>query len=272
MKLFTKTCAFGLSLVSFSAAPAALVSVTQSTTGGTAVNANAPQIEPGFLINESYAYNNRTHEITAARFDPGTNLLATSNVNTTLLQFPTYLTNAQWVANANENRAAGIANDAFSYTVTYTVNTAGTAYLLLDNRLNGSGSAVNSPNTTDPDLGGSLAWVINDGWIRRDTGIKPPGGSGDYVGVDEGNSVATPDLRTHTAPGLVAGSGEGLNNFYAIYSKNIPGPGNFVTRSTALTASGGNMYVVAFASVPEPTASLLGALAVGLLASRRRRI
>jgi MYXO-CTERM domain-containing protein len=270
MKLQTLACALGATTLSGSICSAALVSVSQSVTGGNAVNAVPPQVEAGLFVDESFAFTNRTHEMTAARYASGTNLLSTTG--DTLLAWPSYFNNAQWVANANDNRTAGIANDAASYTVTYTVNTPGIAYLLLDNRLNGTGSnATNSAGTTDPDLGGSLAWVLNDGWVRVNTGITPPGGTGDYVGIDEGASVANAAARVHTGAGNVAGSGEGLNQFFSVYSKEITTPGTFETRSIRLTTGAGNMYVVAFASVPEPTAPLLGLLSLGFIAFRRRR-
>jgi hypothetical protein len=245
-------------------AQAGLINVSQS---GTNLDPIAPQIEPTPLGEESFAYVDRTHELTAARFNPATNLLDEPNTGT-LVAFPSYLQGAQYVANANDNRSAGVAaNPADTgYTVTYTTDTPGTAYLLLDNRLNGTAdNGTSSPNDDDPDLGGNLVWVTRDGWQRVNTGIMP-NGQADYVGFDEGATVASPDLRTHHDPG----PGEGLNQFFAIYSKQFPA-GTFQTFGQRQTTNAGNMYVVAFQPIPEP--ATVGLLGVGLtgLALRRRR-
>ena len=80
-----------------------------------------------------------------------------------------------------------------------------TWYLLVDNRLDGQAGNKNSPNSTDPVLGGNLQWIIDDGWVRVNTGISP-NGLPDYTGVDEG--------------GDGFGPGQGLNQFYSVYSIN----------------------------------------------------
>jgi len=259
-------------VLAFTASAQRLTGVSQLWSGvGNAPNANLPQIESLLLGEESWTFVDRTHELTSARFDPVTGLLATANTNT-LVGFPSYLLGAQYVANANANRTAGDINTPNSYTVTYTLNGPATAYLLIDTRMDGQNSnATGKANTSDPSLGGSMAWVVTDGWLRVNTGIMP-NGQADYLGIDEGRSVASPDLRDHTGSGLVAGPGEGLNNFFAIYYRSFTaGPGSFETRGIRQSTGSGNMYVVAV--IPEPgTVSLLasGLLLLGLGLRRHR--
>ena len=249
-------------LVSGATSKANLISVTQSGPGTFAV---PPQIESTPFGEESFAYVNRTHEITSARTDPATGLLTTATTGN-LVGFPSYLIGLQYVANANDNRSAGTAGTFNSYTVTYTVDTPSVVYLLLDNRIDGPGGNVNKANTTDPIIGGDLSWVTSDGWTRVNTGMMP-NGQADFIGVDEGATVATPDLRTHHDPG----PGQGLNNFFSIYSRAVPA-GTFNTYRDA--GNGGNMYVVAVAAVPEPSTYALmglGAVAFLLKGLRKRR-
>ena len=84
--------------------------------------------------------------------------------------------------------------------------------------------------------------------------------------------MASADLRTHTASGNVAGSGFGVNNFAAIYTKNFPACAN--TGVLKATANGGiDFYGVAVMPVPEPTTLMLAVLGVcggAMLAYRRR--
>jgi hypothetical protein len=258
----------GGTLIAGASARGALIGVTQNAVPNESTV--PPQIESTPFGEEVFAYVDRTHELTAARTDPTTGSLTTANTGN-LVPIPSYLVGAQYVANANVNRIAGTDAASNDYRVTYTVDSPGKAYLLLDNRLDGTASnATSSPNTTDPDLGGNLAWVLNEGWVRKNTGIFP-NGQADYIGIDEGATVASPDLRTHTASGNVAGSGQGLNQFFAIYERSIPAAGTFTTSGIKQGTGAGDMYVVAFVSAPEPSAiaGLAGAALFGL--SRRRR-
>jgi len=254
-------------LLAGTSARAALISVTQNTVPNQ--DPLSPQVEATPFGEEVFAYVDRTHELTAPRFDATTNALTTATTGN-LVNLPSYLVGAQYVANANDNRAAGTtgAND---YVVTYTVDTPGKAYLLLDNRLDGTNGNVSKSNATDPDLGGVLSWVTNQGWTRVNTQISP-GGQADYVGIDEGSTVNGPADRTHTGTGNVAGPGQGLNNFFAVYTKDIPAAGTFTTDGERVNAPGGNMYVVAFVSAPEPSGLLvLGLAGIAAMARRRRR-
>jgi hypothetical protein len=239
-------------------ASAALISVSQNSVPN--LDSVPPQIEALPLADESFAYVDRTHEITSARYDPTTGLLTTNATTGILVGFPSYLLGAQYVANANDNRSAGTNAEENDYLVTYTVDTPSIAYLLLDNRLDGTQSnATGSLNTTDPDLGGNLAWVLADGWTRVNTGIMP-NGQADYLAIDEGTSVSGPGSRVHHDPG----SGVSIENFFAIYQKQVPA-GTFTTGGIKQTTSAGNMYVVAVQPVPEPSTCLLLAVA-GLMA------
>jgi hypothetical protein len=250
-------------------ARASLISVIQNSVP--TLDPIPPQVEAGNLADRSFAFVDRTHELTGATHN-GTSLLASQGLAVgtyQVLPFPSYLVGAQWVANANDNRAAGTGSaiGQNDYLVTYTVDTPGVAFLLLDNRLNGTGSNWSSSNTTDPDLGGNLSWVITDGWTRVMTGMNPSGSLavGDYLGVDEVATVAGPGARTPSG----AASGVGVNQFYSIYSRVISSPGTFTTGGIKQAAGGGNMYVVAFVSVPEPTTAAL--LILGGLGLRRLR-
>jgi hypothetical protein len=207
----------------------------------------------------------RTHELTGARYDPATGLL-NSAATGTLVPFPSYLIGTRYVANANDNRNAGTDAASNDYRVTYTIDGPGRAYLLLDNRINGTTGTVDKTNTTDPILTGSLAWVGAEGWQRLNTGIMP-NGQGDYIGIDEGGTVAGPNDRTHHDPG----AGAGLNNFFSIYYKDFLSAGSFTTNGEKVATSGGNMYVVAVGPIPEPSMlALAGVAAIGLMRRGRK--
>jgi hypothetical protein len=247
-----------------SAAQAAITSIGQFADPITSLDPLLPRVEPTPLGDEAFAYVDRTHELTAARVDPATGLLATA-ATATLMPFPSYLIGLEYVANANDNRSAGTAGNANSYILSYTVDQPSIAYLLLDNRLDGTAGNVSSPNTDDPNLGGSLAWVTQEGWTRVNTGFMP-NGQADYVGIDEGGAVAGPDARTHHD----LGAGVGLNQFFAVYSK--PVSGSFETKSIRMASGTGNMYVVAVAPIPEPTSWALFGLGLGVFGFALRKV
>ena len=120
------------------------------------------------------------------------------------------------------------------------------ALMLVDNRVNGPAGDNSSPNTTDPDLGGTLQWVIDGNWERVNTGVSP-NGQDDYTGVDEG------------------GNGD-LNQFYSVYT--FPLDINVVT--TFNNGVGGN-NMVSLVAVPEPSGILLVLIGLlGLFLVRRR--
>ena len=167
-----------------------------------------------FILSEAFldtalAFVDRAHVHKAAAFDSGSNTLSTTG--DLIVPLPSYLIGQPYVKFANNAR------NLADYSATVTASEPVQWYLLLDNRTNGPEVSTSSPNTTDPELGGSLQWVLDGGWQRVNTGISPDG-QGDYTGVDEG------------------GEG-GLNQFYAVYT--LPVASTEVTVSN--TGVGGNM-------------------------------
>ena len=188
-------------------------------------------------------FTDRTHQHNGAAFDSTTNLLSTTGTN--IVPLPSYLVGNEYVTFANDGRD----NNPYKYNIV--ADTVSTFYLLLDNRLDGTAGNTSSPNTTDPDLGGTLSWINDDGWTRVNTGISP-NGQADYTGVDEG--------------GNAVGAGMGLNQFYSVYALI----GTSVDIKQQGIGGSNNYSVVIGSAVPEPSSALLMGLAsLGLL--RRRR-
>lgn len=230
----------------------ALPLITSIVENGTGLNAQGvvvssasspgPGGTSGALVNESFWSSNRTHELT----NPRTNSAGTLSVTDTdtLRPFPYYLLGLEYIQIANDNR--GVTDFSLDVTLSAPV----TAFLLLDNRDDGPTAMNNGANTDDPVLGGTYQWVIDDGWTRVNSG-QMPNGQSDYVGTDEGSTVATADLRVHTAGGNVAGPGNGLNQFFAVYRKNFSS-GNHLGFTKAKGIAGGNMYSVAVSPTLGP--------------------
>jgi hypothetical protein len=199
----------------------------------------------GALVDESWAYTDRTHELTAPRTNAA-GVLSTAATDT-LRVFPYYLQGLEYIQTSNDNR------DLIDYRIDVTLSAPVTAFLFLDNRNNGPASLNNHAVTDDPALGGPLQWVIDDGWTRVKSG-QMPNNQSDYVGADEGDGLASnlASDRTHTSSAnLVAGSGNGLNNFFAIYRKNFAaGTHTGLTKQNGI--AGANMYVVAVSPTLGP--------------------
>jgi len=191
------------------------------------------------------AFSDRTHQHNGAAFDDTGTLTTPTGPN--IVGLPSYLVGADYVRFANSAKG----NDDYSATVFS--NGRAAWYLLVDNRMNGPEDRGTSPNTTDPVLGGTLQWVIDGNWERVNTGLSP-NGQADYTGIDEG--------------GEAVGSGQGLDQFFSVY--RFPLMIDVVTvRNPASTFTHTNM--VTLLAVPEPSTSLLTALALATLAAARRR-
>ena len=158
------------------------------------IGGDAPAIIEQEFNEESLTFSDRTHQHNGAAFDNEGNL---STNGTQIIDLPNYLVGGDYIRFANNAR------DNNPYSAFVEADGITTWYLLVDNRLDGAAGNKNSPNNTDPVLGGTLQWIIDDGWQRVNTNISP-NGQADYTGVDEG--------------GDGFGPGQGLNQFYSVYS------------------------------------------------------
>jgi hypothetical protein len=157
--------------------------------------------------------------------------------------FPTYLIGLPYVMTMNGNRD----NVSPPFRIDITTNGPGSAYLFLDTRL-GDGASLDDPSLSLV-ANGAADWITADGWTPVITGLKPADFTGtiDILGADENFDGS-------------------INNYYAIYSRAVTGS----SFSVHTFGEGRNIYGVAFAAIPEPSAAALGVLAgLGLL--RRRR-
>jgi hypothetical protein len=112
--------------------------------------------------------------------------------------FPSYLEGQQYVWFLQDLR------HYTNYSCTVTVDCASTFYLLVDNRVNDylPGSEYDDPSFGPPDT----QWVLDGGWKRVNTDLTPSG-TGDYVGIDEGDNGT-------------------INQVYAVYSRTLTSPGS----------------------------------------------
>ena len=168
---------------------ATILEISEEGIGG-----DSPAIIEQEFNEESLTFSDRTHQHNGAAFDDEGNL---STNGTQIIDLPEYLVGGDYVRFANNAR------DNNPYSAFVEADGITTWYLLVDNRLDGVAGNRNSPNSTDPVLGGTLQWIIDDGWERVNTNISP-NGQADYTGVDES--------------GDGFGPGQGLNQFYSVYS------------------------------------------------------
>ena len=207
------------------------------------LDGDTPHILGNNFGEDSLTFSDRTHEHNGAAFDGG-GLLSTSGTN--IVPLPNYLLGGEYIRFANNAR------DNVPYFAAALADRPTNWYLLVDNRLNGPAGNTSSPNNSDPVLGGTLQWVSDFGWTRVNTGISP-NGQADYTGVDEG--------------GNAVGPGQGLNQFYSVYTL----PGSPLAANVNSNGIGGSNMIslVAVEAIPEP--SSIGLLALGMLAFMRRR-
>jgi hypothetical protein len=168
---------------------ASITSVVEEGVGG-----DEPAVIGNEFNEDSLTFSDRTHQHNGAAFNAEGNLEANGE---TIVGLPDYLIGGDYILFANNAR------DNNPYTATVTADKATSWYLLVDNRLDGEAGNRDSSNTTDPVIAGTLQWITDDGWERVNTGISP-NGQADYTGVDEG--------------GDGEGAGQGLNQFYSVYS------------------------------------------------------
>ncbi len=165
-------------------------SITGVTESGLA--GDTPAVIASGFAEDVDVFSDRTHEHNGAAFDGA----ALSTGGATVVPLPGYLLGGDYVRFANNAR------DNAGYSAVVTADQPSDFYLLIDNRINGPSGSANSPNTSDPTLGGSLQWVLDGGWQRVNTGVSP-GGLPDYTAIDEsGDGV---------------GAGQGLNQFCAVF-------------------------------------------------------
>jgi hypothetical protein len=136
--------------------------------------------------------------------------------------FPAYLDGQQYVWFLQDVR------HYTNYSCTVTVDCPSTFYLLVDNRVNDylPGSEYDDPSFGPPDT----KWILDGGWKRVNTGLTP-NGTGDYVGIDEGDNGS-------------------INQVYAVYSRTLTNPGSIKLG----TEFDGNIYCLVVSTNPVPSA------------------
>ena len=204
----------GILALQAAATNASITSVNESNLGG-----DAAAIIATNFAEDVDAFSDRSHEHNGAAFDGNT----LSTTGGTIVPLPGYLLGGDYVLFANNAR------DNAAYSAVVTTDVSSNFYLMIDNRVDGPGANAGSPSTTDPVLGGTLQWVIDNGWTRVNSGISP-GGQADYTGVDEG--------------GNGSGAGQGLNQFYSVFE--ISG----ATSATVGNNGVGGSNMVALVAVP----------------------
>jgi len=166
--------------------------ITGVSRGGGSGN-SAPQIAPDLLAEDVPCFVDRPHQYN---------------------EIPDFLVGAEYVMVANNDKTVG------DYSLTVTVSQDVTIYLILDNRLGGTGGGKG----TDPDLAAAgMNWVIDLGFVD----------TGEDIGIDE--------------------SGDGdIDQYASIFSKQMSA--GSITLGAQNDGGGRNMYGVAvFAPIVTAT-------------------
>ena len=239
MKKATSLLALLALLLTASMSQAAIINVIETNLGG-----DDPAIIASGFSEDALTFSDREHQHNGAAFDDAGTLVTPTGSN--IIGLPSYLVGADYVRFANNAR------ENADYSATVFADGQVDWYLLVDNRINGPAGDTSSSNTTDPDLGGNLQWVIDGRWERVNTGISP-NGQADYTGVDES--------------GDGTGAGQALNQFYSVYKFPLS-IDNITVRNNGV--GGSNM--ISLVAVPEPSTILLTSLSLlGLFVVRRKR-
>ena len=175
----------------------------------------------------SYAERIVKHQFNGAAFNENSG--RPDKESKAFISLPDYLIGNEYV------RFAQGARDNADYSATITTDEPSIFYLLIDNRLDGPAGNSSKSNQTDPVLGGTLQWVLDDIWVRVNTGISP-NDQADYIGLDESGNG--------TGPGV------GLNQFMSVYRYGAPAT-SVTVRNNGM--DGGAMISVVVAPAPAGT-------------------
>jgi len=127
------------------------------------------------------------------------------NGATAALPIPTYLLGGEYIMSGNDNR------DNASYQLDISVSDAAIAYLLVDNRLI-DGDGANPPNYPEG--------VDPAGWASAMTWLSVEGLSTGADGLQSNRRSDVPDEIAIDEAGDGTGPGNGINQYYSVYSKS----------------------------------------------------
>ncbi len=147
--------------------------ITAKWTGTTWPITIAGEPLPGAVVGENYTVGTFGHQ--APTFVDRNHLYVNDTGNS--LPIPAYLVGGDYIMSGNDNR------DNASYQLDVTISSVATVYMLIDNRLGGSG------NGTPPAFGPTaMQWIVDQNWIPTSNGLNRTSDPGvpDEVAIDEG--------------------------------------------------------------------------------------